>query len=487
MPGPGNLFKTKSFRDMRLCSWKRDQMDNNQIYTGRKLLVILLAVTLASFLTPIYTSMVNIAIPAIGESFAVPAETLAMLSTAYLISSVVFLVPAARLADIFGLRKVFVGGLCLAALAAFTAPFSISIGMLLACQVVAGIGFACVISNAIALLSIVYPPSRRGAAIGIAVAGVYLGLTAGPLIGGALTSVLGWPSIYVFVLLLCLATAVMVRFSIRAELFTTPGQPFDLRGSVLYGVMVLFLMFGLINLPDPLAVAGLVFGVVLLLIFISFEAKTRYPVFPVRLFTENRVFARANITTMINYGATFAVSFFMSLYLQVIGALTPMEAGFVMIAMPVVQMIFSPVAGKLSDTIGGRVLMTTGLVVTGIGMAMFGFIGTEYNPAAITLNLAVIGFGIALFGAPNTNLVLGSVDRRDSGSANSILATMRQMGMVISMAAATCCIILFTGAGAELGSNPGGLVAAMHLTFALGAVLSFAGAVVGWTAVPAKR
>ena len=472
---------------MRLCSWKWDQMDNNQIYTGRKLLVILLAVTLASFLTPFYTSMVNIAIPAIGESFAVPAETLAMLSTAYLISSVVFLVPAARLADIFGLRKVFAGGLCLAALAAFTAPFSVSSGMLLACQVVAGIGFACVISNAIALLSMVYPPSRRGAAIGIAVAGVYLGLTAGPLIGGALTSVLGWPSIYVFVLLLCLATAVMVQLSIRTELFTTPGQPFDLRGSVLYGVMVLFLMFGLINLPEPLAVAGLIFGVVLLLIFISFETKTRYPVFPVRLFTENRVFARANITTMINYGATFAVSFFMSLYLQVIGALTPMEAGFVMIAMPVVQMIFSPVAGKLSDTIGGRVLMTTGLVVTGIGMAMFGFIGTEYNPAAITLNLAVIGFGIALFGAPNTNLVLGSVDRHDSGSANSILATMRQMGMVISMAAATCCIILFTGAGAELGSNPGGLVAAMHLTFALGAVLSFAGAVVGWTAVPAKR
>ncbi|HJJ96805.1 MAG TPA: MFS transporter [Methanocorpusculum sp.] len=462
-------------------------MDNTQIYTGRKLVVILLAVTFASFLTPFYTSMVNIAIPAIGESFAVPAETLAMLSTTYLISSVVFLVPAARLADIFGLRKVFVGGLCLAALAALTAPFSVSIGMLLACQVVAGIGFACVISNAIALLSRVYPPSRRGAAIGIAVAGVYLGLTAGPLIGGALTSVLGWPSIYVFVLLLCLATAVMVRLSVSTELFTTPGQPFDLRGSVLYGVMVLFLMFGLINLPDPLAVAGLVLGVVLLLLFISFEAKIRYPVFPVRLFTENRVFARANLTTMINYGATFAVSFFMSLYLQVIGALTPMEAGVVMIAMPVVQMLFSPIAGKLSDTIGGRVLMTAGLVVTGIGMAMFGFIGTAYNQTAIILNLAVIGFGIALFGAPNTNLVLGSVDRRDSGSANSILATMRQMGMVISMAAATCCIILFTGAGAELGSNPGGLVAAMHLTFALGAVLSFAGAVVGWSAVPAKR
>lgn len=279
----------------------------------------------------------------------------------------------------------------------------------------------------------------------------------------------------------------MVQLSVSTELFTTPGQPFDLRGSVLYGVMVLFLMFGLINLPDPLAVAGLVLGVVLLLLFISFEAKIRYPVFPVRLFTENRVFVRANLTTMINYGATFAISFFMSLYLQVIGPLTPMEAGVVMIAMPVVQMLFSPIAGKLSDTIGGRVLMTADLVVTGIGMAMFGFIGTAYNQTAIILNQAVIEFGIALFGAPNTNLVLGSVNRRDSGSANRILATMRQMGMVISMAAATCCIILFTGAGAKLGSNPGGLVAAMHLTFALGAVLSFAGEVVGWSATPAKR
>ena len=146
-------------------------MNNNQNYTGSKLLVILLAATLASFLTPFYISMVNIAIPAIGESFTVSTETLAMLSTVYLISSVVFLVPAARLADIFGLRKVFVGGLCLSAIASLAAPFSVSIEMLLACQVLAGIGSAGIISNAIALLSTVYPSSRRGAAIGVAVAG----------------------------------------------------------------------------------------------------------------------------------------------------------------------------------------------------------------------------------------------------------------------------------------------------------------------------
>ena len=278
----------------------------------------------------------------------------------------------------------------------------------------------------------------------------------------------------------------MVRLSISTELFTTPDQPFDLRGSVLYGVVVLFLMLGLINLPDPFAVAGLIFGIILLVLFIRFETKIQYPVFPVRLFTENQVFARANITTMINYGATFAVSFFMSLYLQVIGALTPMEAGVVMIAMPVIQMIFSPIAGRLSDKIGGRVLMVAGLFVTGIGMALFGFIGTEYNQTAIILNLTVVGFGIALFGAPNTNLVLGSVDFRDNGSANSILATMRQMGMVISMAVATCCVMLFTSTEAELGISASGLVSAMHLTFALGAALSFVGAVLGWTAVPKK-
>ncbi|MDU9377040.1 Riboflavin transporter RibZ [Methanocorpusculaceae archaeon Sp1] len=446
-------------------------------YTRHELVVILIAVTLASFLIPIFVAMVNIALPAIGAAFAVPSETLAILSTTYLVSSVIFLVPAARLADIVGLKKVCVTGLCITALATVVAPFSSSIGMLLICHAVAGIGLACVISNTIAILSVAYPPMRRGAAIGIAVAGVYLGLTAGPLIGGALTQMFGWTSIYFFVCVLCLATAVMIRVSVKSEIIATPGQPFDLRGSILYGVTILFLMSGLIRIPEPAAIVSLVIGAVFLVMFVWFEKKIPYPVFAVRLFTENKVFARANLTTMINYGATFAVSFFMSLYLQQIGALTPMEAGFVMMAMPVVQMIFSPITGKLSDKIDGRIIMTAGLIVTGIGMALFGFIGTDYNQIGIIINLAVVGFGIALFGAPNTNLVLGSVERKDNGSANSILATTRQMGMVVSMAIATCFILLF------YSNNSGvGLVAAMHATFAVSAVLSFAAAAVGWTA-----
>ncbi|HJJ89217.1 MAG TPA: MFS transporter [Methanocorpusculum sp.] len=462
-------------------------MSKNQGYTGYKIMVILIAITLASFLPPFFTSMINIAIPVIGKDFSVPAEILAMLSTAYLISSVVFLIPAARFADIFGLKKVFVWGLCITAFAVLIAPFSTSIEMLIACQIITGIGFACVISNAIALLSIVYPSSKRGSAIGVAVAGVYLGLTAGPLIGGVLTSILGWKSIYVISLLPCLATAIMVQLFIRNELFSRPAQLFDLRGSVLYCALILCLMFGLINLPNPFAILSLILSVIFLLVFIRFEARIQYPVFPIHLFFENRVFARANLTTMINYGATFEVNFFVSMYLQIIGDLTPLEAGIVMSSMPLVQMLFSPIAGKLSDTIDGRFLMTVGLVVTGIGMIMFEFIGTEYNQATITFSLALIGFGIALFGAPNTNLVLGSVAMSDNVSANSILATMRQMGMVFSMAAATCCIIFFTGDGAILSSNPENFVAAMHLAFALGAILSFVGSGVGWTAIQEKK
>ncbi len=450
------------------------------VFSGDRLAGVLLAATLASFLVPFYTSMVNIAIPAIGNAFLVSTDTLAMLPTAYLISSVVFLIPAARISDIVGLRRVFTAGLCISAAASLAAVFSVSIGMLLLCQIVAGIGFACVVSNAFALLSVTYPPERRGGAIGVAVAGVYLGLTAGPILGGTLTSFLGWASIYFFVCILCGITAGLVWFSVKREIFTTPGQPFDLWGSVLYSGVILFLMAGLIRISEPWAAVSLVIGAGLLLIFLRFERRTAYPVFPVRLFSDNRVFARANLTTMINYGATYAVSFFMSLYLQVIGVLTPMEAGLVMIAMPVVQMIFSPITGRLSDRIGGRVLMTAGMFVTGAGLALFGFTGTVYNQTMIILNLAVVGFGIALFGAPNTNLILGSVNRQDNGSANGIIATMRQMGMVISMAVATCCILIFYQG---VSGSPAGLVAAMHLTFALGAVLSFIGGVVAWTAV----
>ncbi|MDR2855352.1 MAG: MFS transporter [Methanomicrobiales archaeon] len=458
------------------------RLHQNITYSKKELVGILIAASFASFLAPFFGAALNIAIPTISQSFAVSPNMLAMLTTTYLLSSVIFLVPAARLADIFGLLRVFTIGLIIGVIGTLLAPFSPSIGLLLICQVIIGIGFSCVISNAIALLSMTFPPEQRGFAIGVAVACVYLGLTAGPLLGGILTSMFGWSSVYSFVCIICVCTILIARISVRREIILTPGEPFDWKGAILYCLVIFSLLYGLIHLSNNIGAFLVIGGCALLLLFIKIELKAEYPAFAIRLFKRNRAFTLGNIVTVINYGATYAVSFFMSLYLQVIGVLTPAEAGIVMVSLPIVQMIFSPVAGRLSDTISARVLMTAGMSVTTLGMFLLVQIGEQYNQVWVIATLALLGLGVAFFAAPNVNLVLSSVPRKDNGSANSIHATMRQIGMVVSMALATSFITLSFGGTVGLYADQQALISAMHLTFGCGAALCFIGAVVSWFA-----
>ena len=451
-------------------------------YSEKELLGILIAASCATFLTPFFGAVINIAIPTISKSFFAPPDMLAMLTTTYLLSSVIFLVPAARLADIFGILRVFTIGLVIGAIGTLLAPFSPSIEVLLLFQIGIGIGFSCVISNALSLLSTTFPPEKRGFAIGVAVSSVYLGLTAGPLLGGILTSRFGWWSVYSFVCIICVCTFLFAQFSVRREITLTPDEKFEWKGAILYCFVIFFLLYGLIRLPSAVGVSLLIIGGVLLIFFTKIELKAEHPIFAIRLFIRNRAFALGNIATVINYGATYAVSFFMSLYLQVIGVLTPTEAGLVMISLPIVQMIFSPVAGRLSDTVRARLLMTAGMSVTTLGMVLLVCIGEHYFQMWTIATLGFLGLGVAFFGAPNVNLVLSSVPRKHHGSANSINATMRQIGMVVSMALATSFISISFGGTGGLYANHQALVSAMHLTFGCGIVLCFIGTVVSWFA-----
>ena len=451
-------------------------------YSKKELIGILLATSFATFLTPFFGAVVNIAIPTISQSFAVPTDMLAMLTTTYLLSSVVFLVPAARLADIFGLLRVFTIGLIIGVIGTFIAPFSPSIEALLICQIIIGIGFSCVISNSLSLISTTFPAEQRGFAIGIAVASVYLGLTAGPLLGGILISWFGWSSVYFFVCITCACAIIIARLSVHEEITLTPDEPFDWKGAVLYCFVILLLLYGLIRLPSAIGVSLFIVGGALLILFIKIELKNEYPVFAIRLFVKNRAFTLGNIATVINYGATYAVNFFMSLYLQVIGVLTPAEAGIVMISLPLVQMTFSPVAGRFSDKISSRLLMTAGMSITTLGMLLLMHIGEQYDQMWIIATLGLLGLGVAFFGAPNVNLVLSSIPRKNSGSANSINATMRQIGMVVSMALATSFITVSFGGAGGLYANQQALISAMHLTFWCGTALCFIGTVVSWFA-----
>lgn len=451
-------------------------------YSAREMRMVLIAAALASFLSPFLGSMVNVAIPAIGAAYVASAESLAMLSTAYLISSVVFLVPAARVADIFGRKKIFLIGIGILGISSVLAPFSPTIEMLILCRILEGVGVGAITSNSIALLSAIHPPEKRGMVIGYAVSAVFLGLSAGPVLGGILTQMLGWHSIFYFVVALSVFAFVTVWLSISHDIRENEGEPYDFFGTFVYMILIISLVVGLINLPDLWAVGIFAAGVVIFLpLFFFVEKKTAYPVFAINLFSHNRVFLRGNIATVINFGATYAISFFLSMYLQFAGRLTPMEAGLVLVAMPFTQMIFSPLAGRISDKIEPRFLTTAGMLLMAAGLAVLTRVGSGMHLPSLLATLLVMGIAVALFASPNNNMILGSVQRREYGSANSIIGTMRQMGMVLSMGLATCFISIYLGNTMELARNLDVFLTAMHLSFGCGVMFCLIAAMLSFS------
>ena len=144
-----------------------------------------------------------------------------------------------------------------------------------------------------------------------------------------------------------------------------------------------------------------------------------------RLFANNRTFTFSNLAALIHYSAVFAVSFLLSLYLQYVKGLTPQQAGLVLIFQPVVQFLFSPAAGRLSDRVEPRILASAGMMLTATGLFLLVFLSPATPLWAIVADLILLGFGYALFSSPNMNAIMGSVERKSYGVASGMLATMR--------------------------------------------------------------
>jgi len=177
----------------------------------------------------------------------------------------------------------------------------------------------------------------------------------------------------------------------------------------------------------------------------KWETKTESPIFNIDLFKENKVFAFSNLAALINYSATFAVSFLMSLYLQLIKGLHPQEAGMILVSQPIMQAIFSPLAGKLSDRIEPRLVASIGMGITALGLFFFTFLDQKTTTPFIMSSLILIGLGFALFSSPNTNAVMSSVEKKFYGVASGTLGTMRATGMMFSMGMVMLIFALYMG------------------------------------------
>ena len=436
---------------------------------------VLVVVTIASFLTPFMGSSTNIALPSIGREFAIDAVLLAWIPTSYLLSATVFLLPFGRIADIYGRKRIFTYGIFIYTISSLLVATSTSAIMLILLRIPQGIGGAMIFGTGVAILTSVYPVEERGRVLGINVAAVYLGLSLGPFLGGLLTQHFGWRSIFLANLPLGLIIITLLLWKLKGEWAGSKGEKFDLSGSVIYGFAVVAVMYGVSLLPEAPGLGVILIGLLGLMAFVWWETKAASPILNMNLFKDNRVFAFSNLAALINYSATFAVAFLLSLYLQYTKGFSPQTAGMVLVSMPAVQAIFSPLAGRLSDKIAPQILASTGMALTTIGLILLIFLDQNTAIGFILVSLMVLGFGFAFFSSPNTNAIMSSVEARTYGVASATLATMRQVGMMLSMGIAMLIFAIYIGRVEITPEYYSAFVSSMKVIFVIFAVLCFAG------------
>ncbi|MDA3880670.1 MAG: MFS transporter [Prolixibacteraceae bacterium] len=450
-------------------------LQNNQKITPKGTWPVLLTTIFASFMNPFMLSSVNIGLPDIQEYFNCSATTLSWVSNSFLLANAMVLLPLSKASDIWGRVKFFRIGLYLFTISTLITGLSANIPMLMASRVLQGAGSALMSVTAIAIITDVFPPHKRGVALGLNIGGVYTGLSVGPFIGGLLTQMGGWRLLFFAAVPLGIITILFSHFNLKSATQKLHKHPFDYKGGILYALAIFLFIFGGGKIKTLPGILMFTTGIAFMIVFFIGQTKKEYPVLNVNLLKSNKRFTFSNLAALIHYASTFGVSFLLSLYLQYSKKLSPGEAGLVLVIQPAIMAITAPLTGRLSDKIDAGILASSGMALTFISLVMMIFISSESSITYITTSLAILGFGFGLFTSPNTNAIMGSVEKHHYGIASGINATMRVFGQTLSMMTATIFISIFLSKESISAQNIDLFVQSMNLYFITFAALCIPG------------
>ncbi|MBC7234776.1 MAG: MFS transporter [Chloroflexi bacterium] len=437
--------------------------------------IALIAISLTSLLTPLMASSVNVALPQIGQEFHMPAVLLSWVATAYSLASAVFLVPFGKVADIHGRKRIYIVGVAFYTAASVLCALAPSGPSLVICRVLQGIGGAMIFGTGIAILTSVYPPGQRGYVLGINTAVVYAGLSVGPFLGGLLVGQWGWRSVFWANVPLGLAALLFTLWKVEGEWAGSPGDSFDLRGSLLYGLAVIAVMYGFSQLPDLLGIGLIAAGLLIAGVFVWQEGHVERPVLDLRLFRTHRVFTLSSLAALVNYLATSSVTFLLSLYLQYIKGMSPQQAGATLITQPLIMATFSPLSGRLSDRIEPRIVASVGMVLTVVGLLLLTALGRETSLGYVLACQVVLGLGFALFSSPNVSAIMGSVERQFYGVASGMVGTMRLFGQTLSLGITMLLFALYIGRVQITSQHYDAFLLSARINFLVSALLCMGG------------
>ncbi len=429
----------------------------------------------SSFMTPYLSSAVSMALPAIGRDLGLDAIGLGWVNTAFLVTAAPLLLPFGKLGDMLGRKKIFIIGIAFYTLFSALASLAPTGGALIALVALAGAAASMIFGTGVAILTSVYPPAERGRVLGINVAFTYAGLSLGPLAGGFLTHEFGWRSVYLVNVPVGLFAFGLALTRLKGEWRGAPGQRFDFGGALLSAATLAPLIYGLSVLPAAIGYAFVAVSASALALFIWWEARAKHPLLSIALFQGNKAFGMSNLAALINYSATFALTFFMSLYLQYIKGFDPEKAGLILISQPLLMVLFSPLAGRLSDRYEPRLLASSGMAIMTLMLALFTILGASTPLGLVVIELVIVGIGYAFFSSPNTNAVMGSVAPPSYGVASATLGTMRLVGQMLSMGIAMLLLSLGPGRRAITAAVYPQFLGSLHLGMGIFSALCLVG------------
>lgn len=435
----------------------------------------LIVATIASFSTPFISAAINIALPSIGIEFHTDAILLSWIPTSFLLVAAMCAVPFGRIADIHGMKKIFTYGMIIFTISSLLSALAPSANTLIIFRIIQGVGSAMIFVTGLAIITSIFPPQERGKAIGINIAAVYFGLSMGPVLGGFLTYYFGWRSLFYILVPLGLLVIALVQWKLKGEWAACRGEKFDITGSILYSIMLVLIMYGFSTLPSTIGILLVILGAIGLVAFVKWELRIDSPVLDMKLFFQNTTFAFANMAALLNYSATFAVTFLLSLYLQYIRGFAVQDAGFILVAQPILMVIVTPIAGRLSDKYDPRIIATIGMAIVTLGIFGFVFLSTTTSLEYIIISLIILGLGFGLFSSPNTNSIMGSVERRFYGVASATVSTMRLIGQTMSMGIALLIFAVYIGRVEITPTQYPALLTSIQTAFIVFTILCFIG------------
>lgn len=430
---------------------------------------------MAAFISPFMGSALNLSVPSMASEFSAGAVSMGWIITSYLLTSTALMVPVGRFADLYSKKKVFTAGTIVFAVFSALCAFSVNIQMLIIFRLCQGVGGGMLFATNSAIIAENFPASIRGRLMGFSVMFTYLGLSLGPVVGGLLNHLLGWRSIMLVTAVYSIPM-IIVSFKFITEKKAPEkldNSSMDLSGCVLYAVASAAFLYGLTDFTTYTYAKVIFFcSFILLFIFVRHELRVDMPVLDLRIFTESRAFTLSNVAALLNYGASFSISYMMSIYLQSIRGMSSAMAGIVLITTPVVQAALSPLAGRLSDRYSPYVLASAGMSLTCAGIVMLIFTRADTPMAYLLAAFAVTGLGFAFFSSPNSNAIMSSVKPDRYGVASSVMSTSRTVGQTASMAVVTMIIGAVVGNIAIEDAGTDLILTTIHITFIVCAVIS---------------